>query len=259
MRCGVALGFALAIVSAAFADPASAAKRLCVQVLDTEELAPMPESRVVLLPVRSSAGSGVLEVWSPTGNPPVEGWTDARGEACFENPAPGHYLVRASQDGFWDSLLEPIQLWPGGLGRLEIRIGLALQWVGDIIAVVGGSQERPAAAPLPGVSPRRLCVETRDDRHVVLPGVRVTLRPTDGAADDSEVGWRECIPSIRGSCGPIEHVTDGYGTACFEGLSPGLYRLRTTLEGFWDTEVGPLRVPVHGFDRLDLPIALDAI
>jgi hypothetical protein len=259
MRYGFAFVFALAIVSAAFADPASGAEKLCVQVLDTGELSPLPESRVVLLPVRSSAESGGLEVWSRTGNPPVERWTDAQGEACFEKPAAGHYLVRASQDGFWDSLLEPIQLWPGGHGRFEIRMGLALQWAGDIIAVIGGSQERPTVAPLPGASRRRLCVETRDDRQVALPGVQVALRPADGPDDVSGVGWRACSTSIRGSCGPIERETDGSGSACFDGLAPGLYRARTTLDGYQGTEVGPLQVPVRDFDRLDLPIALDDI
>lgn len=259
MRFGLAFGLSLVVASAVLAEATPVARQLCVHVLDTRDLSPLPESRIVLHPVQSSAATGASEVWLPSGAPPVDGWTDADGTACFETLPPGHYLPQASQDGFWDARVGPIRVSPAGSGRLEIRMSLPLQWAGDVIAVLGGPQQPPVASPRPEASPRRLCVVVRDETRALLPGVLVALRSAIEPETDPEVEWKTCLRSVRGSCGALERVTDVSGSTCFDALRPGLYRARTQLDGFWDVEIGPVRVPVHDFDSIELPIVLDAL
>lgn len=238
--------------------------RVCVLVVDAAGLAPLPDSTVVLRPVQKDEGAGRDGVWVPSGEPSVSLETDGEGVACAEGLAAGNYLSEISKPGFWSTRSEPFQFPPEpcktpseAVERLDIRVGLAARWASDADRSREGG-EAASATSAPGGPTRRLRVQILDEKFKSgLPGVTVMLLPVSGSAPGSDEAWLNCRWSTADACGAISGVTRNRGGVCFDDVPAGRYRVRTQLDGFWETEVGPIEVPPSAFGQVKLPIALE--
>lgn len=189
--------------------------------------------------------------------------TDGEGVACAEGLPAGNYLPEISKAGFWSTRSEPFQFppepckTPSDAGeRLEIRVGLAARWAPGVDRS-GEKAEATSETSTPRGPTRRLRVTILEGTTAPIPGVTVMLLPVRGADAESGEAWLPCRWSTADGCGAITGVTRGGGGVCFDDLPAGRYRVRTQLDGFWETEVGPIEVPPSAFGQVKLPIALE--
>jgi len=109
------------------------ARNLCVAVWKaSDDFEALPTAWVTLEPV----GGAEPEATQPTpegasGRRAVR-VTDEQGVACFDGVAGGRYVATASLDGFWSATAGPFDV-PPNFEWLDLRVGLGLQWVGDVL------------------------------------------------------------------------------------------------------------------------------
>lgn len=237
--------------------------RVCVLVVDASGLAPLPDSTVVLRPVRKDEAAGRDAVWVPSGEPSISLETDGEGVACAEGLPAGNYLPEISRPGFWSTRSEPFQFPPepcktplDAVERLDIRVGLAARRAPDADRS-GEKGEATSATSTPRGPTRRLRITILEETTAPIPGVTVMLLPVSGADAESDEAWLPCRWSTADGCGAITGVTGGRGGVCLDDLPAGRYRVRAQLDGFWETEVGPIEVPSSAFEQVKLPLALE--
>jgi len=238
--------------------------RVCVLVVDAADLTPLADSTVVLHPVRAEDARGQAGGWVPSGEPSISLTSDAEGAACAERLPAGNYLPEISRPGFWSTRSEPFQFPPepcktpsDAVERLDIRVGLAARWAPDADRSHESDEASSATTAARGPT-RRLRIRIFDEENKLgLPGVTVMLLPESGAGPESDEGWLPCRWSTKDGSGAITGVTRNRGGVCFDDLPAGRYRVRTQLDGFWETEVGPIEVPPTAFEQVKLPIALE--
>jgi len=258
----LALVFCGAVFGSPPAETTGVEPRVCVLVFDAADLSPLPDSTVVFRPVRADDAAGRAGVLVPSGEPSVQLATGNDGVACAERLPPGNYLPEASRPGFWSTRSQPFRFPPEACeipaetpDRLDLRIGLAARWAAD------AERSREGGEPVSDTSAlraplRRLRVTAVDWENVALPGVTVWLTPMSDLGSDPEEAWLSGRAPTAGG-GPLLGVTRNRGGFCFDDLPAGRYRVRAQLEGFGETEVGPIEVPPSAFGQVKLPIALE--
>ncbi|MBZ0090331.1 MAG: carboxypeptidase-like regulatory domain-containing protein [Thermoanaerobaculia bacterium] len=150
---------------------------------------------------------------------------------------------------------------------MQLGIGLDLVWSYRYATFVSGGgyqsgdfgRQRPYEGPgrpldRPFASyTREVCIavwKTSDPAEIRR--IWVTLEPWTGAL--SRVVSN---PSDESRAAPPGAWTGERGVACFPGVAPGRYLARATFDGFWDSAVGPIEVPVEDFDVRDVRVGID--
>lgn len=109
------------------------ARNLCVAVWRaSDDFEALPTAWVTLEPVGGAEpGTAPPPPGGASGHRAIR-VTDERGVACFDGVAGGRYVATASLEGFWDATVGPFDV-PAGFEWLDLRVGLGLQWVGDVL------------------------------------------------------------------------------------------------------------------------------
>lgn len=112
------------------------AREVCIAVWklsEPEEPQELPRTRVTLEPREGSSSRPELTPSDETRAAPTGAWTGERGVACFPGVSPGRYLARATYQGFWEAAVGPIEVPVEDFDVRDVRVGLDLQWAGDVI------------------------------------------------------------------------------------------------------------------------------
>lgn len=106
----------------------------CISVWEvTERIGELPGATVTLESIGAPANGPTAEGLDEASSARRIGVSDARGVACFSGMPRGRYVATASLDGFWNAAAGPFELYDSRFGGPDLRVGLDVQWAGDLI------------------------------------------------------------------------------------------------------------------------------